>query len=104
MRHPHQSPGLLLFNTIELMESQEFVRNYPNYIQMGGGMNSAKVPWAYQHPIQTDFLFDLPHTIEKITSTLDLLMKERQLDLSNSGAPVARWRVPFRENLNIDLS
>jgi hypothetical protein len=94
MRTPDQAPGLLMHSTFDLLESREFQKAYPNYVQAGGGVNSAKVPWAYQHPIQGDFLLNMPHTNEQIAKAIEFLMSERAEDLNRAGSPVSRWRVP----------
>jgi hypothetical protein len=96
MRRPDQSPGMLLFGSLELLEGITLAEMYPTYVQDGGGIDITRVVWSYQHPSLTDFLFDLPHTPEKAIAFMEQLMEERKRDIGETGAPRNRWRVPSK--------
>lgn len=93
MRSPSQSPGILLFGSMDLIEGTTIAEMYPSYVQDGGGIDITKIIWSYQHPSLSDFLFDFPHTPEKAIAFVEQLMEERNRDIAETGSPRNRWRV-----------
>lgn len=96
MRRPDQSPGILLFGSLDLVEGITMAEMYPTYVKDGGGIDLTKVVWTYQHPALADFLLDFPHTPEKALAFMEQLMEERKRDIAETGAPRNRWRVPCK--------
>jgi hypothetical protein len=65
MRTPEQLPAIQIYTNPKILHGASHISDYPNYEQDGGGTDYVSIG-TFRHPDLRAFLFDAPHTPEKV--------------------------------------
>jgi hypothetical protein len=73
MRTPEQIPAIQIYTNPQTLLGATF-KMYPNYVKDGGCMDVA-LTVTFRYPDMTDFLFDAPHTPEKVLAFVERFLQ-----------------------------
>jgi hypothetical protein len=65
MRSPEQVPAIPIYTNPETLLGKTYTYLYPTYVEDGGRTDCVDI-FAFRHPDLRDFLFDSPHTPDKV--------------------------------------